>query len=305
MRHLLRRAALFDREPPFRPAALAWLEQRRQFPAPSSKPIRKRRGADPRFRERASGLLASNAHRPALYRTSRGVGFSLGWSIHHDTGRERNRGLMAPAAWQWGGVYGHSWFVDPENAPLRRVSFTNTALAGVHAAPIPTPMHRRRLWLSADARRIASRLEKRRKLGEASVAGRKCILTAKLRQGERVRLLLAHLLVAIARRGARNRPRLGRGGCCRPRPPVRRGASRGAWMTWPEAGRGGRRPLFSARPSWPVPARFRWGPAKGSPSSPTMTAPAAASPGAAPMRSPARRRRRGCGLLRSMTATGS
>lgn len=62
-----------------------------------------------------------------------GRGFSLGWSIFDHP--EASGAPVSPGTWQWGGVYGHSWFVDPVRA-LSVVSFSNTALAGV-GGPYP------------------------------------------------------------------------------------------------------------------------------------------------------------------------
>ncbi len=75
-------------------------------------------------------LLGKNAIGP-LYTGVEGRGFSLGWSIHHTP--SASGAPYGPGSWQWGGVYGHSWFVDPANR-LSVVSFTNTALAGVGGA---------------------------------------------------------------------------------------------------------------------------------------------------------------------------
>lgn len=60
-----------------------------------------------------------------------GCGFSLGWSILRDPAAAGMPG--SPGCWQWGGVYGHSWFVDPARG-LSVVIFTNTAVAGVGGA---------------------------------------------------------------------------------------------------------------------------------------------------------------------------
>ncbi len=57
-----------------------------------------------------------------------GRGFSLGWSITDDPAA--SGAPVSPGTWAWGGIYGHSWFVDPARA-LSVVSFSNTALAGV------------------------------------------------------------------------------------------------------------------------------------------------------------------------------
>lgn len=60
-----------------------------------------------------------------------GRSFSLGWSISRDPAAA---GLpYSHGTWQWGGVYGNFWFVDPVRR-LSVVSFTNTAVAGVNGA---------------------------------------------------------------------------------------------------------------------------------------------------------------------------
>lgn len=60
-----------------------------------------------------------------------GWGFGYGWAVLVDpapTGTPQ-----APGTLQWGGAYGHSWFIDPTNA-LSVVALTNTALEGVSGA---------------------------------------------------------------------------------------------------------------------------------------------------------------------------
>jgi CubicO group peptidase (beta-lactamase class C family) len=56
-----------------------------------------------------------------------GVGFGFGGAVVIDPAA-----AQTPAAgiWQWGGVYGHSWFVDPARK-LTVVALTNTALEGM------------------------------------------------------------------------------------------------------------------------------------------------------------------------------
>lgn len=57
-----------------------------------------------------------------------GVGFGFGGAVVLDPAQSGSP--HRPGAWQWGGVYGHSWYVDPE----RRTSFvlmTNTAVEGM------------------------------------------------------------------------------------------------------------------------------------------------------------------------------
>lgn len=86
-----------------------------------------RQGGAPILSPASIALLSANA--VGSFDTGvAGRGFSLGWSIHHHP--EASGAPFSEGAWQWGGVYGHSWFVDPKCA-LSVVSFTNTALAGV------------------------------------------------------------------------------------------------------------------------------------------------------------------------------
>jgi CubicO group peptidase (beta-lactamase class C family) len=57
-----------------------------------------------------------------------GWGFGFGGAVLVDpsaTGSPQSRGT-----WQWGGVYGHSWFVDPERR-VTVIALTNTALEGL------------------------------------------------------------------------------------------------------------------------------------------------------------------------------
>lgn len=57
-----------------------------------------------------------------------GWGFTMAASILLDpapTGTPQS-----PGTWQWGGIYGHSWFVDPARG-LTVVAFTNTAIEGM------------------------------------------------------------------------------------------------------------------------------------------------------------------------------
>ena len=57
-----------------------------------------------------------------------GWGFGFGGSVLVDpsaAGSPQSRGT-----WQWGGVYGHSWFVDPERT-FTVIALTNTALEGM------------------------------------------------------------------------------------------------------------------------------------------------------------------------------
>ncbi len=57
-----------------------------------------------------------------------GVGFGFGGAVVVDPAAAHTP--QSPGTWEWGGVYGHSWFVDPERK-LTVVAFTNTALEGM------------------------------------------------------------------------------------------------------------------------------------------------------------------------------
>jgi CubicO group peptidase (beta-lactamase class C family) len=60
-----------------------------------------------------------------------GLGFGYGWSVLIDpdaAGSPQSRGTV-----QWGGAYGHTWFVDPTNE-LSVVALTNTAFEGMNGA---------------------------------------------------------------------------------------------------------------------------------------------------------------------------
>jgi CubicO group peptidase (beta-lactamase class C family) len=60
-----------------------------------------------------------------------GWSFGYGWSVLTDpvrAGAPHQAGTI-----QWGGVYGHSWFVDPA-AGLTVIGMTNTAVAGMTGA---------------------------------------------------------------------------------------------------------------------------------------------------------------------------
>jgi CubicO group peptidase (beta-lactamase class C family) len=57
-----------------------------------------------------------------------GVGFGFGWSVVTDPAAAVVPFSMGTL--QWGGVYGHNWFVDPEKR-LTVVALTNTALEGM------------------------------------------------------------------------------------------------------------------------------------------------------------------------------
>lgn len=57
-----------------------------------------------------------------------GVGFGYGGAVVVDPAAAHTP--QSPGTWHWGGVYGHSWFVDPTRK-ITVVAFTNTALEGM------------------------------------------------------------------------------------------------------------------------------------------------------------------------------
>ena len=57
-----------------------------------------------------------------------GWGFGFGGAVLVDPARAQTP--QSPGTWMWGGVYGHSWFVDPTRE-VTVVLLTNTALEGM------------------------------------------------------------------------------------------------------------------------------------------------------------------------------
>jgi CubicO group peptidase (beta-lactamase class C family) len=57
-----------------------------------------------------------------------GIGFGFGGSVVVDP--KATQTPQSPGTWAWGGIYGHSWFVDPAEK-LTVVAFTNTGLEGM------------------------------------------------------------------------------------------------------------------------------------------------------------------------------
>jgi CubicO group peptidase (beta-lactamase class C family) len=90
-----------------------------------------RRGGSPILsRDSTAQMMRNqNAHLPPeLQGPAPGWGFGFGGSVLVDpaaAGSPQSRGT-----WQWGGAYGHTWFVDPVRK-LTVVALTNTALEGL------------------------------------------------------------------------------------------------------------------------------------------------------------------------------
>jgi CubicO group peptidase (beta-lactamase class C family) len=68
---------------------------------------------------------------PPPLQTEPGFGFGYGWSILVDPAAAKTP--QSPGTIAWGGVYGHTWFVDPQRK-LTVVAFTNTTPAGLFGA---------------------------------------------------------------------------------------------------------------------------------------------------------------------------
>jgi CubicO group peptidase (beta-lactamase class C family) len=65
-----------------------------------------------------------------------GWGFGFGAAVLKDP--EQAGSSQSAGAWGWGGVYGHSWFIDPAQR-LTVVGLTNTAIEGM-AGRFPTDL---------------------------------------------------------------------------------------------------------------------------------------------------------------------
>ena len=91
-----------------------------------------RQGGGPILRPGTVATMMRPQVRAAGARTQGpGWGFGYGWAVLENpaaAGTPQGRGTI-----QWGGAYGHSWFVDPE-AELSVVALTNTAFEGMSGA---------------------------------------------------------------------------------------------------------------------------------------------------------------------------
>lgn len=93
-----------------------------------------RQGGSPILTEETVDRMSTNAI-DDLVVTIRppGWGFGLGMAVLKDPAAAK--APHSVGTWQWGGVYGHTWFVDPERE-LTVVALTNTAIAG-NAGAVP------------------------------------------------------------------------------------------------------------------------------------------------------------------------
>jgi CubicO group peptidase (beta-lactamase class C family) len=89
-----------------------------------------RSGGGPVIRRETAAAITTDAI-PGLEAGMPGWGWGLGFSILRDPLAASTP--QTAGAWRWGGVYGHSWFVDPA-LDLTVVALTNTAIAGMTGA---------------------------------------------------------------------------------------------------------------------------------------------------------------------------
>ncbi|GGF30542.1 esterase [Aliidongia dinghuensis] len=90
-----------------------------------------RTGGAPILRPETVGTMMRNQVGAMAETLEPGWGFGYGWAVVDDptpTGTPQSAGTI-----RWGGVYGHSWFVDPA-CRLSVVTLTNTAFEGMAGA---------------------------------------------------------------------------------------------------------------------------------------------------------------------------
>ena len=86
-----------------------------------------RRGAAPILKPETGKLLLENQIDVPVAILGPGYGFSLGGAILLDPSVTALPTPQPKGVWQWGGVYGGSWFVDPANR-LSVLTLSNTAI---------------------------------------------------------------------------------------------------------------------------------------------------------------------------------
>lgn len=87
-----------------------------------------RKGGAPLLSAETVGTMMADQARGHRQQHEPGSGFGFGWSVVTDPAEA---GVPFPkGTLKWGGVYGHSWFIDPVNG-LTVVALTNTTLEGM------------------------------------------------------------------------------------------------------------------------------------------------------------------------------
>ncbi|CDX16505.1 Esterase estB [Mesorhizobium sp. ORS 3324] len=89
-----------------------------------------RQGGAPFLRPETARAMPADAI-AGIETTRPGWGWGLGFAVLRDPVAASTP--QPVGTWRWGGVYGHSWFVDP-SADLTVVALTNTAIAGMTGA---------------------------------------------------------------------------------------------------------------------------------------------------------------------------
>ncbi|MEQ1784297.1 MAG: serine hydrolase domain-containing protein [Hyphomonadaceae bacterium] len=89
-----------------------------------------RAGGDPILSEASTQQMMSNQIGPLriMFDPTGNTAFGFGGSILLDPAASGS--LVSPGGWQWGGVWGHSWFVDPTRKTTV-LNLTNTTLEGM------------------------------------------------------------------------------------------------------------------------------------------------------------------------------
>jgi CubicO group peptidase (beta-lactamase class C family) len=86
--------------------------------------------------ETAAAMMRNQADDLLVNLRGPGWGFGFGASVLKDP--EQAGSPQSAGTWGWGGVYGHSWFIDPANR-LTVVGLTNTTIEGM-AGQFPTDL---------------------------------------------------------------------------------------------------------------------------------------------------------------------
>ncbi|ESY64731.1 MULTISPECIES: serine hydrolase domain-containing protein [Mesorhizobium] len=89
-----------------------------------------RSGGSPVINPETAAAMTTDAI-PGIETTMPGWGWGLGFGVLRDPLAASTP--QTAGTWRWGGVYGHSWFVDPA-LDLTVVALTNTAIAGMVGA---------------------------------------------------------------------------------------------------------------------------------------------------------------------------
>jgi CubicO group peptidase (beta-lactamase class C family) len=89
-----------------------------------------RAGGEPVLSRESTAAMMSNQIGPlrVIFDPTGNTAFGFGGSILLDPAASGS--FLSPGSWQWGGVWGHSWFVDPTRRTTI-VNLTNTTLEGM------------------------------------------------------------------------------------------------------------------------------------------------------------------------------